>query len=168
MSNSEYYAAFADATTGAIADPTLLKNRIQDGGIDKELRATLWLRLFGVLAWADPAPRATLEEKRREYDALKAQWEGFEGNLGSCTVEAVKAHHQVIKNDVDRTDRKGPIFQEDGGALDALRRVLLSFCCSDLGSELGYFQGMNDMAAVILSVYDWREVTRLWMRATQP
>ena len=132
-----------------------LRVRVQEGGIDSnELRRQVWPRLLRVVDWQ--FDDTEFVAKQTEYEALRAQWEGSNDDLEACPVAAVVKYHRVIKGDVDRTDRKGPIFHEDA-ALQALRRVLLTFCCHPLGEEVGYFQGMNDMVAVMLHVFDWTQ-----------
>ena len=163
---TEYNATFANETSGAVSSLEVLKARIHEGGIEEDLRSTLWLRLFGIIGWADPNPQAAMEDKRLEYDALRMQWEENDADLDNCSLKPVRDHYRVIQNDVDRTDRGGPIFHEDG-ALQALRRVLLTFCCSEGGAEVGYFQGMNDMVAVIFSVFPWF-LSVLWLTTHEP
>jgi len=141
--------------TGIYINTAKLRRRIKEGGLESSLRKSVWPHLLGVSQWDKP-PDANLQERKKEYLSLKAMWEGA-NNLDDCEVAAVKQYHRVIENDVDRTDRKGPLFHDRQGPLEALRAVLLTFCCYKLGETIGYFQGMNDTVAIFCHVFDSAE-----------
>ena len=58
-----------------------------------------------------------------------------------------------------RTDRDYAYFKEEG-SLDILQDILLTFI--QYNQDLGYAQGMNDLAAIILNVLGGDEVSTFW------
>lgn len=64
-----------------------------------------------------------------------------------------------VAKDVARTDRETSYFSENGPHLESLGSILYTWCMYNF--DLGYVQGMSDMAAVILSVVD-DEVAAFW------
>ena len=64
-----------------------------------------------------------------------------------------------VAKDVARTDRETAYFSENGPHLESLGSILYTWCMYNF--DLGYVQGMSDMAAVILSVVD-DEVAAFW------
>lgn len=67
---------------------------------------------------------------------------------------------KIIDKDVARTDRDHPFFSgDDNTNLIALQNILLAHTLLD--PELGYIQGMNDMAAPVLFVMK-SELAAFW------
>ena len=96
------------------------------------LRPVLWPRLLDVGSSNTPDFAALLERA------------GGDAGGGIDT-----SYLKTIDADVPRTDRDEDAFRDaDGAGLRALRRLLLAHCARDGGD--GYFQGMNDLAAVVL------------------
>ncbi|KAG8459197.1 hypothetical protein KFE25_005708 [Diacronema lutheri] len=136
---------------GALGDVPALLARVHESGIEPTLRPRLWLHLLGVVPWRASAVRlATLRAKRAHaYAAALALWAADDeaGALGACAHGSVAKYHRIIAVDVPRTDRALDRWRAPE-SLAPLRRVLLSACA--LSSAPGYFQGMNDLAAVLL------------------
>lgn len=160
-----------ESSDGSVRDLDGLRRRLHaGGGIEAGLlRERLWRHLCGVVPWEASAAdiERILEERRAEYSLLKARWVGADklaecgaDKLAECGVASLVKYHRVIDGDVLRTDRKHPDWQEEA-ALFPLKAILYTFCCHPLGEALGYFQGMNDIAAVICSVVP-DEASRFW------
>ena len=115
-----------------------------------ETKATLCARLNGSLCLA-PALRPVLWPRLLDVGSsntpdFAALLERAGGDAGGG-IDA--SYLKTIDADVPRTDRDEDAFRDaDGAGLRALRRLLLAHCARDGGD--GYFQGMNDLAAVVL------------------
>jgi hypothetical protein len=88
----------------------------------------------------------------RLYEAVTSQWQSIgprqEKNFGPF-----RDRRHAIDKDVARTDRTHPAFAGDQSPkLVALRRILLGY--SLFNFDIGYCQGMSDLLAVLLLVYD--------------
>ncbi|EAY18357.1 hypothetical protein TVAG_045590 [Trichomonas vaginalis G3] len=64
--------------------------------------------------------------------------------------------YSVIVSDVRRTDRNQSLFTNDGPAHKALQEVLI--CYAILVADVGYIQGMSDLAAALMQIY-FKKVT---------
>ena len=119
-----------------------------------ETKATLCARLNGSLCLA-PALRPVLWPRLLDVGSsntpdFAALLERAGGDAGGG-IDA--SYLKTIDADVPRTDRDEDAFRDaDGAGLRALRRLLLAHCARDGGD--GYFQGMNDLAAVVLHAVD--------------
>ncbi|KAK9812377.1 hypothetical protein WJX73_005909 [Symbiochloris irregularis] len=139
---------------GRVSDEAGLRERIFHSGLDKGLRREAWKFLLGFHAFtATHAQRATLRtEKRAEYSRLKAQWTSITEAQAARFAKWRERRGRVDK-DVRRTDREHPYFSTHPNFhahLRALRRILLTY--SIFNFDLGYCQGMSDLAAPILYV----------------
>ncbi|VUZ50362.1 unnamed protein product [Hymenolepis diminuta] len=134
-----------------------LQNAIYNGGIDPELRPIAWKYLFGYLKWdyTEAENAARVEEKHQHYKTMKAFWE-------SMSVKQMRNNSRfrerknIIEKDTFRTDRQVSLFRDDStGALTRLYNVLITYTFYNY--DLGYFQGMNDLLAVIMTIIEGEE-----------
>lgn len=114
-------AAVDSATLLQLANSTV-------GCTSSDTRRTLWHKLL--------AP-ANLDDKEQ-----KIEFERLEAAVKSVDVE----HLRIIDCDITRTDRNRDEWR-DPSALEPLRRILAAHLARS--PEIGYYQGMNDIAAVI-------------------
>ncbi|KAM3185570.1 hypothetical protein ACTXT7_006080 [Hymenolepis weldensis] len=62
----------------------------------------------------------------------------------------------IIEKDTFRTDRQVSLFRDNStGALTRLYNILITY--TFYNNDLGYFQGMNDLLAVILTIIEGEE-----------
>lgn len=83
---------------------------------------------------------------------------GIEAQRLVLDVEALKRDIRIIDKDVPRTDRDETYFQRETHML-WLRDVLITFCA--MHPKTGYMQGMNDILARFLTVFD-SEADAFW------
>lgn len=160
VSSSEF-ATFLDVETGGIADWDRLQRRIESGSTDPDVRERIWRHLLGLAPYGASNKEMTqiAEGQRAEYQQWRTRWEASP-NLDECTIAAVQKYRRVIEGDVARTDRSQGRYQ-DPAALDPLKVLLLTYCAHPLGEEVGYFQGMNDVAAVLCTIVE-DESSQFW------
>ncbi|CBZ27018.1 conserved hypothetical protein [Leishmania mexicana MHOM/GT/2001/U1103] len=121
------------------------------GGLgDSSVRFEVWCYLLGAYAvGSTEAERAeVLRNDEALYTRLTSQWKSFlpEQEAHFATYRYAK---QSIVKDVQRTDRTHPAFREDDSEmLRVLQELLLAHVMLDM--DLGYSQGMSDVAAVVL------------------
>lgn len=130
---------------GAIVAAASLRVRIaQSDGLSAGARARLWRHLLGIDAWE--VTSAEIEARDSERAAR------FEELLHRTEAEGAveKQDATVIGSDVPRTDRALPRWHDEA-ALAPLRAMLLAHCVHRAGGSTarGYYQGMNDLAAVV-------------------
>lgn len=165
---------------GRLRDPTMMRHAVFCGGIEKELRNTLWPVLLGVLDWDMTATEReqTLVRKRTEFVLLRENWvrvrdeahaarDSQGGDTGGADTpqmtpvlrDYLQSEEQIAK-DVTRTDRTVSAFEEDGSAA-SLRLGKLLNIYADYDRKIRYCQGMSDfMSQVVYHVED--EAVGFW------
>jgi hypothetical protein len=116
-------------------------------GVPPELRADVWKFLLELYPCTSPLLH------RLEYiETASARYsELLDTALDADAAgdEVFRQHRKIIDKDVPRTDRDHPFFAgDDNPNLVALQNILLAHTILD--PELGYVQGMNDIAGTIL------------------
>lgn len=115
-------AAVDSVTLSELANSTV-------GCTSSDTRRALWHKLLAPAMYLDD------KEQKIEFERLEA------------AVKSVDAKHlRVIDNDIPRTDRSRDEWR-DPSALEPLRRILVAHLARS--PDIGYYQGMNDIAAVI-------------------
>lgn len=116
-------------------------------GVPPELRPDVWKYLVELYPCTSPLLH------RLEY--IEAAASRYDNLLdAACAAEAAgnetfRQNKKIIDKDVARTDREHPFFAGDENPnLTALQNVLLAHTMLD--PELGYVQGMNDIAGTLL------------------
>ena len=115
---------------------------------DVATNSTLVLRLAkSIVGCTSGDTRRALWQKLLAPDILddaeqKIEFERLEAAVDSVDAEQLK----IINNDVPRTDRDLDEWR-DPSALKPLRRILVAHLARS--PDIGYFQGMNDIAAII-------------------
>ncbi|KAL7413775.1 rab-GTPase-TBC domain-containing protein [Mrakia frigida] len=163
-----------------LVEESYFRGEVFKRGIDPSLRATAWPFLLGVVPW-----KSTLEE-RTELWSRKSQV--YHALRTSQTINPeVRAKPEIVEEihriDVDcrRTDRGQTMFaipkipagevgegedQEEGGKsasnehVDKLAEILLTYVLFE--KDLGYVQGMSDLAAPLYVVMEGEEVATFW------
>ncbi|KAG9508524.1 TBC1 domain family member 17, partial [Fragariocoptes setiger] len=97
-----------------------------------------------------------LEEKFRVY---YNQWRSILPEQES-RFSAFRDRKSMIERDIVRCDRKHSFYKSDHGNLDILNEMLMTYMMYDF--DIGYVQGMSDLAAPILYVYQGDIVRSFW------
>jgi len=125
-----------------------IKDKIFKGGLTGGARPFAWKQLLGYDSIKNP------EEK---YKTLRAQWEGLTAEQEEyCTT--LRERRSLIAKDVTRTDPTR--LNED--QIQRLSDLLTTYCIYD--QDIGYVQGMSDIAVVILDIYP-DDIDAFWVFA---
>lgn len=111
-------------------------------GIPDAFRLKMWMMLSGAAGHMEREPQA--------YAAALATAQSAGGK-----------HADQIALDITRTFPEHPRFQQGGDLLVSLQHVLLA--CSHRHPEIGYCQGMNFVAGLLLLVAKGDEASAFWM-----
>ncbi|KAL3149387.1 hypothetical protein ABBQ32_002188 [Trebouxia sp. C0010 RCD-2024] len=128
------------------------KERVFSSGIEASLRQVAWKFLLGVFPPdSTRAERETfLKDKNCEYEILRLQWQTMNEEQASRNAKWRERRSRVDK-DVHRTDRQQPFYSESRSSnIKQLRNILLTYV--QFNNDLGYCQGMSDLASPILYV----------------
>jgi hypothetical protein len=152
---SEWNACF-DAT-GCLDPELFAKARLKmfAGGCGTmEVRRLIWPFLLNLYPMSSSlAERHVIDAaNKQQFDTLCCQWKSIFPQQ-----EKNFRHYRDVKlaieKDVVRTDRSHPAFEDDSSPkLAQLHETLLCYAMFNL--DLGYCQGMSDMLAVLILIYD--------------
>ncbi|KAL5969816.1 TBC1 domain family member 15 [Taenia solium] len=142
---------------GRVTVAEKLQTYIYNGGIEPDLRPIAWKYLFGYLKWdfTKDENAKRVQGKHQHYQIMKTFWRSMSPKQvrNSC---AFRERKSIIEKDTYRTDRQTALFRDNSaGALTRLYNILMTY--TFYNPDLGYFQGMNDLLAVIMSVIDGEE-----------
>jgi len=155
------WSAFLDPE-GRLKNESLFRERVFYSGVSPALRKEAWKFLLQLYpANSTAAERAAMAVARSdEYEVYKKQWASISTKQAACFSKWRERLTRVEK-DVHRTDRSHPFFCGEGSAehLAQLRAILLTYCMYNF--DLGYCQGMSDLAAPILVVMQ-NEADAFW------
>jgi len=119
-----------------------LKDKIFKGSVTKEARPLVWRNILGL---ADEVDLAVA--RKDDYNNLRSQWENLTPDQEKfCSL--LRERRTLIGKDVIRTE---PTRLEES-EIKRLSDLLTTYAIYD--QDLGYVQGMSDIAVVILDVYD--------------
>merc|ERR1711917_135192 len=119
-----------------------LKDKIFKGGVTKEARPLVWRNILGL---ADEVDLAIA--RKDDYNNLRSQWENLTPDQEKfCSL--LRERRTLIGKDVIRTE---PTRLEES-EIKRLSDLLTTYAIYD--QDLGYVQGMSDIAVVILDIYD--------------
>ncbi|KAL7059238.1 hypothetical protein AAHC03_013148 [Spirometra sp. Aus1] len=134
-----------------------LQAEIFNGGVEPELRPTVWKYLLGYLKWdfTSEENAKRVDEKREKYHIIKTFWK----SMSPKQVKYCRFYRErvsIIEKDTFRTDRQTNYFRDDAaGNLARLYDILVTYTFYNL--DFGYFQGMNDLLAIIMTVVETEE-----------
>jgi hypothetical protein len=150
---------------GKIKNVAKLRRIIFYGGVAEEIRKEVWKFLLGYYPFDSNAEeRAKLdEEKKIEYNLYKSQWTTITPKQ-EARYSLYRERQSRVEKDVVRTDRTHPFFKEESSIyLKRLYDILVTY--SFYNFDLGYCQGMGDLASPILVVMQ-DEVEAYWCFAS--
>ncbi|CAD7701447.1 unnamed protein product [Ostreobium quekettii] len=137
---------------GRLVDMPSFREKVFYGGVETGLRKEAWKFLLNYYPPESTVTERceTAQKKVEEYKTLKLQWtsisEAQERRFGKW-----RERKKRVDKDVCRTDRSHPFFKsERAGSLKVLRNVLLTYTMFNF--DLGYCQGMSDLASPIVYV----------------
>ncbi|KAL6757630.1 RabGAP/TBC protein [Haematococcus lacustris] len=137
---------------GRLVSGSVLQQRAWTSGLQPAVRRDAWRYLLGLHAPGSSAAEraAAAADRRRQYHSLRSQWQSI-GAVQAARFSHWRERRVRVDKDVRRTDRTHPFFvDEHGAALKALRRMLLTY--SMFNFDIGYCQGMSDLASPLLVV----------------
>lgn len=124
------------------------------GGVDPTIRGEVWAALLGVYPLeATAGERAEVRQQHQEsYARMRLQWQTLTPDQIDNWPD-YRDRRIAVDKDVERTDRTHPQFADDGCLqLRRLRDVLMTHVMSNF--DLGYCQGMSDVASSMLLIYE--------------
>ncbi|EGD81837.1 hypothetical protein PTSG_02552 [Salpingoeca rosetta] len=139
---------------GNLVREVALRRRVFKGGLAPDARACGW-KFF--LHFHDD--EESVREATQRYHTMRMQWHSmYEEQLEHN--KHLKEQQSLIAKDVCRTDRVHPLFaDEKGPGLQALTNILTTYVMYNW--DLGYVQGMSDVAAMLYAVLQ-DEVSTFW------
>eukprot|EP01125_Pyxidicula_operculata_P007960 TRINITY_DN2682_c0_g2_i1.p1 TRINITY_DN2682_c0_g2~~TRINITY_DN2682_c0_g2_i1.p1 ORF type:complete len:553 (-),score=66.76 TRINITY_DN2682_c0_g2_i1:17-1675(-) len=146
---------------GQITDKNEVRRRVFLGGLEPDMRKEVWKYLLNYFPWdsTNEELEKLREEKVKEYNVLKSQWQSISKKQESNFEQYVLRKDQ-IERDVVRTDRTSSEFEsDDSPKLKILNNVLLTYTFYNW--NIAYTQGMNDLLVPILLVME-DEVDTFW------
>lgn len=157
-----------------------LIDRVFLGGMaNNQLRAAIWPYLFGLvkhrgrfeqihspvggeahLFVEHEANSGRWQELQRLYHIYQAQWKAIlpDQELRFSTFRERKS---LIERDVIRCDRLHPFYADEPQNLSSLTNLLMTYMMYDF--DIGYVQGMSDLAGPILFMYRGDVVKSFWI-----
>lgn len=170
----EYIESFQN--NPEINDEKLI-TRIFRGSMDSNLlRSVLWPVIFNLVEHCDSiveidgAYQIVEDERNVErWSQLKNKFDIYHNQWRSILPEqesrfsTFRERKSLIERDVIRCDRLHPFYVTDPNHLDALTTMLMTYMMYDF--DIGYVQGMSDLAAPILYVFNGNLTKAFWVFA---
>lgn len=100
------------------------------------------------------------EELERLYRTYESQWKLILPEQEQ-RFTTFREHKSLIERDVIRSDRSHPFYADDSHNLALLTNLLMTYMMYDF--DIGYLQGMSDLAAPILYVFNGDLVKSFWV-----
>lgn len=141
-----------------------------------QLRAALWPYVFGLVpyrcrfrliddkgnyAFEDHENnREPWKELEKQYHVYKLQWQSIQADQ-ELRFSSFRERKALIERDVIRSDRSHPFYADRMDNLEALSSLLMTYMMYDF--DIGYMQGMSDIAAPILYLFDGDLVRSFWV-----
>ncbi|KAK9815964.1 hypothetical protein WJX74_004614, partial [Apatococcus lobatus] len=150
----EEWATFFSPSDGHLVDEKHFRKRVFYSGIALGVRREAWKFLLGIYSARESSKerQVRMTDMRAEYEKLKSQWTTITGPQETRFGKWRERRNRVDK-DVQRTDRSHPTFADTtmmSPSITALRNILLTY--GQYNFDLGYCQGMSDLAAPMLVV----------------
>lgn len=121
----------------------------QGGGLEPGLRKEVWPHLLNVFP-----PDLTKEERERHLNMKSQVYEHLKSKWKARNHKEIESITHLIMKDVLRTDRGHPYFSvpDDHKHMDSLFNLLTTYALEN--PDVSYAQGMSDLAAPLLVVFD--------------
>lgn len=144
-----------------------------------QLRAALWPYLFGIVQHRGRFQKITdsgghevyifiehesnnsrWRELHKLYDHYQAQWKAILPDQ-EIRFSEYRERKSLIERDVIRCDRLHPFYADEPQNLAKLSDLLITYMMYDF--DIGYVQGMSDLAGPILYMYNGDLVKAFWI-----
>lgn len=171
----EYEARFRQSAT----DLELIERVFAGSLATNQLRAALWPYLFGLIQHRGrfdkihdneghevyvfvehKANNGRWEELRKLYEAYQAQWMAILPEQ-EARFSTFRERKSLIERDVIRCDRLHLFYSDEPQHLNKLTNLLMTYMMYDF--DIGYVQGMSDLAGPILCMYNGDIVKSFWV-----
>lgn len=150
---------------GSIASKEAVNRVVFHGGVDPKIRKDVWYYLLELYPWDSTfSDRERIrDEKKKDYYRMKSQWSTI-SNDQMERFSGYKERKHLIEKDVMRTDRNLEFFADDDSPhLKELEDILMTYVMYNF--DLGYVQGMSDLLAPLLFLFQ-DEVDTFWCFTT--
>lgn len=159
-----------------------LVERVFNAGMDSnQLRAALWPYLFGLVKhrgrfrpMGQGDSNDTLDyvyeeheknldkwrELEQQFHNYQSQWRSIQADQ-ELRFSVFRERKSLIERDVIRSDRTHPFYADNSQNLSSLSILLMTYMMYDF--DIGYLQGMSDIAAPILYVFNGNLVKSFWI-----
>lgn len=157
-----------------------LIDRIFYGGMaNNQIRAALWPYLFGLIIHRGKFEKikssdgkevhlfiehegnlARWSELQKLYYKYQAQWQAITPDQ-EMRFSTFRERKSLIERDVIRCDRLHPFYADEPQNLATLTNLLMTYMMYDF--DIGYVQGMSDLAGPILYMYNGDIVKSFWV-----
>lgn len=172
----EYERDFRQTAT----DLDLIERVFYGSFSNNQIRAALWPYLFGLIihrgkfekridaatgreAWIfieHEANNPRWRELRQMYEMYQSQWQAIVPDQ-ETRFSAFRERKSLIERDVIRCDRLHLFYAEEPQNLSKLTCLLMTYMMHDF--DIGYVQGMSDLAGPILYMYQGDVVKSFWI-----
>lgn len=144
-----------------------------------QIRAALWPYLFGIVKHRGrfertlnqkgqethtfvehPANQASWLEMQQIYNSYQMQWKSILPDQ-ELRFSAFRERKLLIERDVIRCDRLHLFYSENTSNLDTLTNLLMTYMMYDF--DIGYVQGMSDLACPILYLFQGDLLKSFWV-----
>ena len=137
---------------GQMVQPQSFRLMVYQGGVESSLRKVVWRHLLNIFPDELTGKERFdyLRNKSSEYCKLRDKWKHvFSIDRGT---ESIKSVCNMVKKDVIRTDRTHDYYAgtDENEHIISLFNILVTYALTH--PELGYCQGMSDLASPILFV----------------
>lgn len=158
-----------------------LIERVYYGGLsNNQMRAALWPYLFGLVkhrgrfkivkdnegnivecVFIEHEENAKRwQELEKLYYSYQSQWKSIMPDQ-EMRFSTFRERKSLIERDVIRSDRSHPFYAENSQNLTTFTTLLMTYMMYDF--DIGYLQGMSDLAAPILFVFNGDLVKSFWI-----
>jgi len=159
-----------------------LMERVFYGGMDSnQLRAALWPYLFGLVKHRGRFKPVKYSEDENQlefvyveheqnverwqeleklYLTYQSQWKSIMPDQ-ELRFSTFRERKSLIERDVIRSDRSHPFYADNSQNLTAFTTLLMTYMMYDF--DIGYLQGMSDLAAPILYIFNGDLVKSFWV-----
>lgn len=163
----------------SVSDDEIFQRVFYGGFANNQLRAALWPYLLGLVKHRGKFNKligpdgqtihlfidneqntSTWAELEKLYHVYRNQWQAVLPDQ-EIRFSTFRERKSLIERDVIRCDRLHPFYADDSPNLGKLNELLMTYMMYDF--DIGYVQGMSDLAGPILWSYNGDLVKSFWI-----